>query len=64
MRLTIATTEGTLHIEFEPAAPDAPTPEQSNRETQLDAMVERTDPHPEVDRPIGFRRTDPDGDPL
>lgn len=32
----------------------------AERETQLDALVERGDPHPEVDRPIGFRRTEVD----
>jgi hypothetical protein len=26
------------------------------REVGLDALVERGDPHPEPDRPIGFRR--------
>jgi hypothetical protein len=31
-------------------------PETPDRETQLDALVERGDPHPEIDRPIGFRR--------
>lgn len=30
------------------------------RDVQLDSLVERGDPHPEVDRPIGFRRTEVD----
>ena len=54
MRLTVATSEGVLHIEFEPAAKDG----EPQRETSLDALVERGDPHPEIDRPIGFRRRD------
>jgi hypothetical protein len=36
-----------------PAADDV-----EQRDTQLDAYIERGDPHPEYDRPIGFRRSD------
>lgn len=38
------------------------TSEQAGeRDSQLDALVERADPHPAPERPIGFRRSDDDG---
>ncbi len=39
----------------------APSEQTGERESQLDALVERADPHPEPDRPMGFRRPDDDG---
>lgn len=38
------------------------TSEQTGeRESQLDALVERADPHPEPHRPMGFRHPADDG---
>lgn len=42
-----------LTLDVERRRPDQ---EPEPREVQLDAMVERGEQHPEVERPIGFRR--------
>ena len=64
MRFMVGAGTRVLHIDISTGRwareSDNEPGDEAQRDTQLDALVERPNPHPDVDRPIGFRRNEED----